>query len=90
MTKPVSSVLWVLVVARFLLAFKKQSNPNTISDIIMKTLNKVFRAFWQEQSGLTIVEYALAGTLVALAAITALTGLGAAIATKITAITTAL
>jgi pilus assembly protein Flp/PilA len=56
----------------------------------MKNLNTVLLAFWQEESGLTIVEYALAGTLVAIAAVTALTALGTGVATKIGAITTAL
>ena len=56
----------------------------------MKTLKKALLAFWQEQSGLTIVEYAIAGTLVAIAAITVLTGLGSAIVTQIGLITAAL
>jgi len=56
----------------------------------MKTLNATLLAFWQEESGLTIVEYALAGTLVAIAAIAALTTLGTTIAAQIAIITGAL
>jgi len=56
----------------------------------MQALNNVLLAFWKEESGLTIVEYALTGALIAVAAITALTGLGTAISTKLGAITTAL
>ena len=56
----------------------------------MQTLNKTLLAFWKEESGLTIVEYALTGALIAVAAITALTGLGTAITTKLGVITTAL
>ncbi len=56
----------------------------------MKTLNKTLLAFWQEESGLTIVEYALAGTLVAIAAVTALTALGTKVSTKIGSITAGL
>jgi pilus assembly protein Flp/PilA len=56
----------------------------------MKTLNNALLAFWKEESGLTIVEYALTGALIAVVAITALTGLGTAITTKLGVITTAL
>ena len=56
----------------------------------MKTLNKTLLAFWQEESGLTIVEYALAGTLVAIAAVTALTTLGTTVSTTIGNITAGL
>jgi pilus assembly protein Flp/PilA len=57
---------------------------------IMKTLNKMLKAFWQEESGLTVVEYAVAGTLISLAVVGAFTGLGAAVTTSIGRITTAL
>jgi pilus assembly protein Flp/PilA len=56
----------------------------------METLNKVLLAFWQEESGLTIIEYALAGTLVSIAAVTALTALGTKVSTKIGNITAGL
>jgi len=49
----------------------------------MKTLSTMLKAFWQEESGLTMVEYAVAGTLVSLAAVTAFTNLGTAISTNI-------
>lgn len=47
-----------------------------------KLANKI-RAFWQDEEGLTTVEYAVAGTLVALAVVTAFTDLGEAIAAAI-------
>ena len=56
----------------------------------METLNKILLAFWQEESGLTIVEYALAGILVAIAAVRALITLDTTVPTKIGAIATAL
>ncbi|MDD1622671.1 MAG: hypothetical protein LUQ11_14440 [Methylococcaceae bacterium] len=49
----------------------------------MNTLNKMLLAFWQEESGLTMVEYAVAGSLICLAAVSAFTELGAAIAAAI-------
>ncbi|MGR9013173.1 MAG: Flp family type IVb pilin, partial [Gammaproteobacteria bacterium] len=39
----------------------------------MKTLNTILKAFWQEETGLTMVEYAVAGTLVTLGAVAAFT-----------------
>ncbi len=42
------------------------------------------RAFLREEEGLTMVEYAIAGALVAAATVTAFTGLGQAIITRIT------
>jgi pilus assembly protein Flp/PilA len=55
----------------------------------MQTLNKTLLAFWKEESGLTIVEYALTGALIAVVAITALTTLGTTISTKLGTIATA-
>lgn len=46
--------------------------------------------FLKDEEGLTMVEYAVAGTLITLAAVTAFTNLGTAVSTKITAIVTAL
>ena len=46
---------------------------------IMKTLSKILKAFWQEESGLTMTEYAVAGSLITLTAAVAFTNLGAAI-----------
>jgi pilus assembly protein Flp/PilA len=40
-------------------------------------------AFLEDEQGLTMVEYAIAGALVSIAAVTAFTNLGTAIATKI-------
>jgi len=56
----------------------------------MQALNNVLIAFWKEESGLTIVEYALTGALIAVASISALGLLGTAIDTKLTSITTAI
>ncbi|TRW89697.1 Flp family type IVb pilin [Candidatus Methylobacter oryzae] len=56
----------------------------------MKKLNTALKAFWQEETGLTMVEYAVAGSLITAAAVTAFTGLGTAVTAKITSITTAI
>ena len=56
----------------------------------MQALNNVLIAFWKEESGLTIVEYALTGALIAVAAVIALGDLGTALSTKLGAITLAL
>jgi pilus assembly protein Flp/PilA len=45
----------------------------------MKTLIKVIKAFWQEESGLTMTEYAIAGSLVTIVTAAAFTNLGNAI-----------
>jgi pilus assembly protein Flp/PilA len=44
----------------------------------------------KDDAGLTMVEYAVAGSLITLAAVTAFTGLGTAVTTKIGNITSAL
>ena len=49
----------------------------------MKTLSTMMKAFWQEESGLTMVEYAVAGTLVTLGAAVAFTNLGGAVTTQV-------
>jgi len=49
----------------------------------MKTLSPLLKAFWQEESGLTMVEYAVAGTLVTLSISASFTALGAAVAAQI-------
>lgn len=46
--------------------------------------------FFREEEGLTTVEYAVAGTLIALAVVIAFTNLGTAVGTAITDITTAI
>ena len=58
--------------------------------IIMKTLSKMLKAFWLEESGLTVVEYAVAGTLISLAVVGAFGTLGTTVAGQIGAITAAL
>lgn len=52
----------------------------------MKTLNKMIQAFWLEESGLTMTEYAVAGSLITLAAALAFTNFGNAITNAINAI----
>jgi pilus assembly protein Flp/PilA len=47
-------------------------------------------AFLRDEEGLTMVEYAVAGTLITLAAVTAFTNLGTAVSTKIGSIVTTL
>jgi len=46
-------------------------------------------AFLMDEEGLTMVEYAIAGALVSIAAVTAFTALGTAIATRINDLVTA-
>ena len=53
-------------------------------------MRKYVLSFLRDEEGLTMVEYAVAGTLITLAAVTAFTNLGTAVSNKITAITTAL
>ena len=48
------------------------------------------QTFMKEEKGLTMVEYAVAGALISAAAVTAFTDLGAAVITKINAITAAI
>ena len=44
----------------------------------------MLKAFWQEESGLTVVEYAVAGGLIAAAVVVAFRTLGQSVNTKIT------
>ena len=44
------------------------------------------RAFLREEEGLTMVEYAIAGALVAAATVTAFTSLGSSVITRINAL----
>ncbi len=53
-------------------------------------MRKYLTAFLRDEEGLTMVEYAVAGTLITLAAVAAFTALGGAVSTKINAIVTAL
>jgi pilus assembly protein Flp/PilA len=52
-------------------------------------MKKFIVAFLKDEQGLTMVEYAIAGALVSVAAVTAFTDLGAAIATRINGLVTA-
>jgi len=53
----------------------------------MKTLNTLLKDFWQDEAGLTMVEYAVAGSLITLGAAAAFGALGARVTTQIAAIT---
>ena len=52
-------------------------------------MKKFIVAFLRDEEGLTMVEYAIAGALVSIAAVTAFTNLGTAVATRISALVTA-
>ena len=52
-------------------------------------MRKLFAAFGRDESGLTMVEYAIAGTLVTLGALAAFTSLGLKIASAITSLANA-
>jgi pilus assembly protein Flp/PilA len=49
-------------------------------------MKKFIVAFLKDEEGLTMVEYAIAGALVSIAAVTAFTSLGTAVATRISAL----
>jgi pilus assembly protein Flp/PilA len=52
-------------------------------------MKKFIVAFLKDEEGLTMVEYAIAGALVSIAAVTAFTNLGTAVAGRIGALVTA-
>ena len=52
-------------------------------------MKKFMVAFFKDEEGLTMVEYAVAGSLIAAAAVTAFTDLGTAITAKIQGLITA-
>jgi pilus assembly protein Flp/PilA len=52
-------------------------------------MKKFIVAFLKDEAGLTMVEYAIAGALISIAAVTAFTDLGTAIATRINGLVTA-
>jgi len=52
----------------------------------MNSLSKALVALWKEEEGLTMVEYAIAGALVAAGAVVAFKTLGTNIVTEITAL----
>ncbi|EKO3560995.1 Flp family type IVb pilin [Vibrio fluvialis] len=49
----------------------------------MNKFTKFVKDFWQDEEGLTAVEYAVAGSLIALAVVGAFTGLGNAVGNAI-------
>ena len=51
-------------------------------------MSHFFEAFFRDEDGLTMVEYAIAGGLLAAATAAAFTGLGTAIITRINALAT--
>jgi len=53
-------------------------------------MKKFIVAFLKDEEGLTMVEYAVAGSLITAAAVTAFTGLGAAIVAKLAVLVTAI
>ena len=56
----------------------------------MKTVKYALVTLWKDERGLTTVEYAVAGSLVALAVVLAFTGLGNQVGVVINALTTAI
>jgi pilus assembly protein Flp/PilA len=52
-------------------------------------VKKIYACFYRDEVGLTMVEYAIAGALVAATAVTVFTNLGTAIVTSITTLVTA-
>ncbi len=49
----------------------------------MNKFTKFVKDFWQDEEGLTAVDYAVAGSLIALAVVTAFTNLGSAVGNAI-------
>ncbi|ELI5734348.1 Flp family type IVb pilin [Vibrio fluvialis] len=56
----------------------------------MNKFTKFVKDFWQDEEGLTAVEYAVAGSLIIGLLVTAFTNLGQAVLAKINSIITAL
>lgn len=61
-----------------------------VSDMNIQSIKEAVRKFARDEDGLTMVEYAVAGGLITLAAIGAFTSLGGAVAGKINEIVTKL
>jgi pilus assembly protein Flp/PilA len=59
-------------------------------ETIMKSITKKLRSFVREEDGLTTVEYAVAGGLIALAVVGAFQALGVSVGGVITGIDTAI
>gem|GEM_PF-2053382 len=62
----------------------------TMEGITMHYLLLQLRRLWHDESGLTTVEYAVAGSLITLAVVTAFTTLGTQVGTVLGEITTAI
>lgn len=56
----------------------------------MKSFKRGLIAIWKNEEGLTTVEYAVAGSLIALAVVTAFTNLGTQVGVVITRLYTAI
>lgn len=56
----------------------------------MKSFKRALIAIWKNEEGLTTVEYAVAGSLIALAVVTAFTNLGTQVGVVITRLYTAI
>jgi pilus assembly protein Flp/PilA len=56
----------------------------------MKRLNRFVRTLWRDQRGLTTVEYAVAGAVIAAVVVVAFKALGGQVGTVIDSITNAL
>jgi pilus assembly protein Flp/PilA len=54
---------------------------------MLKSIVGIAQSMWKKEEGLTTVEYAIAGTLIALAVVTAFTNLGVAVGNQIAKIT---
>lgn len=54
---------------------------------MLKLIGGIAQSMWKREEGLTTVEYAIAGTLIALAVVTAFTNLGVAVGNQIAKIT---
>lgn len=57
---------------------------------MLKLISGIAQSMWKKEEGLTTVEYAIAGTLVALAVVLAFTNLGTAVGNQIGKIVTVL
>ncbi|WP_430700603.1 Flp family type IVb pilin [Pseudomonas inefficax] len=69
---------------------KKNNVLSEVSEMNLQTIKTSVMKFVEDENGLTVVEYAIAGGLVAATLITAFTNLGAAVKVKINALITAL
>ncbi len=56
---------------------------------MLRKIEKIVLDFAKDEDGLTMIEYAIAGALVTVAAVSAFSGLGTAIITRVTALVAA-